>query len=844
MERKINLMDAFPIYGYQDPVLMSKEKGCISIAMELRLPEIYTLDSSEYDSLNELWHSIMGMVGENVILAKQDIFLRESYTVDQTRIDRDFFEFSDERHFQNRHYLTCRSFLCIHWVPRNYINRTPRSANQYLQKKRNYFIDISVPEEYLDLELANEFESKVSAVNDLIQESGLVSSKIMTEDELFGKGGYYDIYLEASREGGKGVDINFEKGVVNIGKKIGQYFTLENLDQFDIDVVSPSSHYAKFEIGDNKFPVSNLFHLGFKFPYEHIINQYVYVPEKEKAMKGVEKKLKRLTKYAKNTKGDANTVYAGQISDFQTELLDGHKKMVYYHLNVLGLCEGESEFGKMTNLLGSAFKKIGVDAKQNSVDRKNLFFGGILGNGIGLGMEMYIPVSSDLAASLFYQEGGYDNPCHGPHGMRVVDRVDGKPILLSMYREPEKLGWIFNRGMIVASGSGGGKTFFTNTYLYSELREGAEVIMMENGNSYDKLVEVFGGVIIQNEPQNPFTFNPFVLDSYDIVSDGKQKRITDQKSLQIHSVVLLLLGNALNEGNNSLNPSVTNTLIELLIDRYFKAALMTGEYSFDFNGFFRFIEKNIAALVEEKNIRKELFDKDVLLLLLGKYAGSGPRSYLLNSTDNRIARLSDEKFVYFKLGNLIENKELFPIVAFLMMDIFDKKLMDESKLHINKILGVDEAWNLFDNPIMAKYFDGQSRMARKFGGQPIFISQKVDDFVKSKHIGKSLIVNSHIKALLDMREFANSFDEIMAILGLDLKQKQGILSLNRDLPKGRKLREGAICWKNHIKVFGIESSLETKCIFETNPVEKTKINKIHRSNGENWTTTATLYSQN
>lgn len=176
------------------------------------------------------------------------------------------------------------------------------------------------------------------------------------------------------------------------------------------------------------------------------------------------------------------------------------------------------------------------------------------------------------------------------------------------------------------------------------------------------------------------------------------------------------------------------------------------------------------------------------------------------------------------------------------MGLFDKKLMDESKLGVNKILGVDEAWNLFDNPIMAKYFDGQSRMARKYGGQPIFISQKVDDFIKSKHIGKSLVVNSHIKALLDLREFSESFDEIQGILGLNDKQKQSILTINRDNPGDRKLREIAICWKGRVKVFGVESSPETKCIFETNANEKAKINRIHRNNGEHWITTASIYA--
>jgi len=113
---------------------------------------------------------------------------------------------------------------------------------------------------------------------------------------------------------------------------------------------------------------------------------------------------------------------------------------------------------------------------------------------------------------------------------------------------------------------------------------------------------------------------------------------------------------------------------------------------------------------------------------------------------------------------------------------------------------VDEAWNLFDNEIMAQYLNAQSRMARKYGGQPIFISQKVDDFITSKHIGKTLVVNSHIKVLLDMAEYSNDFDDIQEILGLTAKQKQMVLSLNKDISEKRKYREIAICWKEKVGV--------------------------------------------
>ena len=228
-------------------------------------------------------------------------------------------------------------------------------------------------------------------------------------------------------------------------------------------------------------------------------------------------------KYDRNSKGDKNSTYRDQIYEFQHQILNDHKELVYYHLNVMGMTASNEGFGAMCNRVKSCFKKLGINVKENTVDRKNLFLGGLMGNGIGTSMELYSPLSSEMAASLWYFEGGYKNPLYGPHGLRMVDRTSGKPLLVSIYREPERMDWIFNRGMLVASGSGGGKTFFANGYLFSEYREGADIVILENGNSYDKLVAVLDGVVVENDDEHPFTFNPFALDKYDtVVKNGKR----------------------------------------------------------------------------------------------------------------------------------------------------------------------------------------------------------------------------------------------------------------------------------------------------------------------------------
>ena len=93
-----------------------------------------------------------------------------------------------------------------------------------------------------------------------------------------------------------------------------------------------------------------------------------------------------------------------------------------------------------------------------------------------------------------------------------------------------------------------------------------------------------------------------------------------------------------------------------------------------------------------------------------------------------------------------------------------------------------------------------------------------------------------------MRDFARSFDKIQSLMGLGEKQKQLILTLNKDLPKDRKFREVAFCWMDKVKVYGVETSLEEKCIYETNPNESAKIKQLYTKNHKNWELTAKAYA--
>ena len=137
MERIADMMDVFPIYGYERKSLISKEKGCLTIPLRLELPEVFTLDQRDYNTLNGLFFNIIDILGPNMILHRQDHFFEERYYPIPQRLNGDFMEIGNERYFEERPFLKAEHYLFISLAPKVYFKYGPTRVNSFLSKKRD-----------------------------------------------------------------------------------------------------------------------------------------------------------------------------------------------------------------------------------------------------------------------------------------------------------------------------------------------------------------------------------------------------------------------------------------------------------------------------------------------------------------------------------------------------------------------------------------------------------------------------------------------------------------------------------------------------------------------------------
>ena len=124
------------------------------------------------------------------------------------------------------------------------------------------------------------------------------------------------------------------------------------------------------------------------------------------------------------------------------------------------------------------------------------------------------------ALCFFTEETNYKSSL-SPFGIKMCDRVSGKPLHVDISDLPMKQGITTNRNKFVLGPSGSGKSFFMNHLVRQYWEQGTHVVLVDTGNSYQGLCEMVrrktkgeDGIYFTYTEENPISFNPFYTDDY------------------------------------------------------------------------------------------------------------------------------------------------------------------------------------------------------------------------------------------------------------------------------------------------------------------------------------------
>ncbi|KAA5258420.1 TraG family conjugative transposon ATPase, partial [Bacteroides faecis] len=316
--------------------------------------------------------------------------------------------------------------------------------------------------------------------------------------------------------------------------------------------------------------------------------------------------------------------------------------------------------------VGSQMASMGCVPRHNTTDCPTLFWAGIPGNAADFPAEESFHTFIEQAVCLFTEETNYKSSS-SPFGIKLCDRVSGRPLHLDISDEPMKKGIITNRNKFVLGGSGSGKSFFMNHLVRQYWEQGTHVVLVDTGNSYQGLCELIrrktkgeDGVYFTYTEEHPISFNPFYTDDYYFDVEKKDS---------IKTLLLTLWkteDDKITKTESGELGSAVNAYIERIrADRNIVPC---------FDSFYEYLRDDYRRELEEREIRvsREDFNIDNMLITLRQYYKGGRYDFLLNSRAN--IDLLSKRFVVFEVDSIKENKELFPVVTIIIMEAFINKM--------------------------------------------------------------------------------------------------------------------------------------------------------------------------
>ena len=521
------------------------------------------------------------------------------------------------------------------------------------------------------------------------------------------------------------------------------------------------------------------------------------------------KNMHSLSRYSRS-----NQINKEWIDEYLNEAHSFGLTSVRCHCNVMAWSDDREELKQIKNEVGSQLALMECKPRHNTTDTPTLFWAGIPGNEADFPAEESFYTFIEQAVCFFSEETNYKNS-PSPFGIKMVDRLTGKPLHIDISDLPMKKGIITNRNKFVLGPSGSGKSFFMNHLVRQYYEQGTHVVLVDTGNSYQGLCEMINkktkgedGIYFTYTEEKPISFNPFYTD--DLVFDVEKK----------DSIKTLLL--TLWKSEDDKISKTESGELGSAVTAYIRLIQADRSIVPNFNTFYEFMRDVYRTELEERAIKvsKDEFNLDNFLTTLRQYYSGGRFDFLLNS-DKNIDLLS-KRFIVFEIDAIKENRELFPVVTIIIMEAFINKM--RRLKGVRKQLIVEEAWKALASNNMAEYMRYLYKTVRKYFGEAIVVTQEVDDIISSPVVKESIINNSDCKILLDQRKYMNKFDAIQDLLGLTDKERGQILSINMANNPSRLYKEVWIgLGGTQSAVYATEVSAEEYLTFTTEETEKMEV---------------------
>ena len=391
--------------------------------------------------------------------------------------------------------------------------------------------------------------------------------------------------------------------------------------------------------------------------------------------------------------------------DTFTIALENGESPFYCYMNLFLYAKDEAEVSAVTGVCQSLYRGIGFILQEDNYISLPLFL-------YSLPMAYQAESQRDLRRRRTFTTSNVSELAP----VQADWRGTGRPVLplISRRGQLQFIDVFSNRrggysGVVCAS-TGSGKSFFINEMIVSYLGLGAKVWVIDVGRSYEKLCSFLGGDFLVFDTATSINVNPF------------------------SSVV------DINEEMPMLKAIIAQMASRSPLDDLSMANL----------------EEAIKTKYQEKGSRTTITDiasyligqDDTRQVDLGKqlypYTADGAYGSFFEGESSFSPQMN---FVVLELEELKSKKDLQEVVLLTLVYKIQQDMMQRGE---NKLVIIDEAWDLLTGGNTSQFMETGYRRFRKYGGACFSITQSINDFYKIP-AGVAIIENSDYMFLLRQR---------------------------------------------------------------------------------------------
>ncbi len=359
-----------------------------------------------------------------------------------------------------------------------------------------------------------------------------------------------------------------------------------------------------------------------------------------------------------------------------------------------------------------------------------------------------------------------------------------------------------NANMVVFAKSGAGKSFTVKLEALRTMMMGAEVLIIDPENEYQKLCEAVGGSYIRLSLSSDTRINPFDLPK--VIDSDEADNALRANIITLHGLFRLMLGGTSVGAQVGLSPAEEADLDQALIDTYARAGITSDPLTHNS------VPPTIA----------NLYDTLVHMGGTGPQLAQRLRKYTTGTFAGIFSQQSNidinNQMVVFNIRDLED--ELRPVAMYIVLSHVWNIVRSNQK---KRMLIVDEAWQLMKYDDSANFLFSLAKRARKYYLGLTTISQDVEDFMGSK-LGRAIVSNSSMQLLL--KQSSSAVDVLSDVFKLTEEERKRLANF----PVGQGL---FFAGQNHVHIQIIASEIEHRLV-TTNPNQTSS----NRRKGDNMMT--------